>query len=93
MQTLGSQWVLYVDVSSNINSLDAGLILVSPKGGVLQYALHFAFPTTNNEVENEVLISGLKISKELGIHCLKTYSDSLLLWDMSLGSIRSRRKT
>lgn len=60
-----NQLVIYVDGSSNANGSGAGLILTSLKGNDIQYALHFGFLFTNNEVKYEALIAGLKISKEM----------------------------
>lgn len=71
-------WILYVDGSSNTNESGVGLILVNPEGDVIQYVLHFRFSSTNNEAEYEALITGLRISKKLGVQHLKTYRDSQL---------------
>lgn len=42
----------------------------------LPVTLCFGFLSTNNEIEYEALIAGLKISKELGVQHLKACSDS-----------------
>ncbi|XP_059627710.1 uncharacterized protein LOC132270548 [Cornus florida] len=57
----------------------AGLVLVSPKGENIQYALRFGFKTTNNEAEYEALIAGLKVENALGVEQLKVYTDSQLV--------------
>ena len=41
--------ILHVDGSSNTIGAGAGLILTNPKGDMVGCALHFEFPTTNNE--------------------------------------------
>ena len=41
------------------------VILPSPKGNRLKYAIRLQFQTTNNEVENESLIQGLELAKSL----------------------------
>ena len=64
-------WALYVDGSSNMSGTGAGLILISPEGIVVEYALRFEFPATNNGAEYEALIAGLRIAKELGIDRLR----------------------
>ena len=46
---------------------------------VFEYALWFAFSASNNEVEYEALIIGLKIAKELESQELKVFSDSQLV--------------
>lgn len=66
-ESLENHWVLHVDGSLNANGSGTGLILVSPEGGIFQYALRFGFFSSNNEIECEALITGLRISKELGV--------------------------
>lgn len=73
------QWVLYVDGVSNASGFGAGLVIVNPEGGDIQYALRFGFSSTNNEAEYNALIIGLAIAKELGVQHLKAYSDSQLV--------------
>lgn len=43
------------------------------------YALRFKFRTSNNEVEYEVLIAGLRLAKSMGAHHLNVISDSELV--------------
>ena len=42
-------WVLYFDGASKTNSSGAGLVLQSPDGFLIEYAMKLDFPTTNNE--------------------------------------------
>ena len=72
-------WTLHVDGSSNSSRSRARLILSSPEGDVMAYTLRFEFSTTNNEVEYEALIAGLKIARELGVKCLKVFTNLQLL--------------
>ena len=37
------QWTLYVDGASNENGYGVGMMLISPKGHKIHYALHFKF--------------------------------------------------
>ena len=60
-------WQLYVDGSSCSNGSGAGLVLISPEGEKVRYALRLDFLTSNNEAEYEVLIAGLKLAKELQV--------------------------
>nr|GEX70171.1 reverse transcriptase domain-containing protein [Tanacetum cinerariifolium] len=57
----------------------AGLILTSPEGMEFTYALRFMFDATNNEVEYEALIAGLRIAKQMGIQNLQENVDSRLV--------------
>ena len=46
-------WKLSVDGASNAQGSGAGLILTSPKGIDIEYALRFGFHASNNEAEYE----------------------------------------
>ena len=59
----------------------AGVVLVSPEGGKFQYAVCLHFPASNNIVEYEALISGLRITIDIGATRLYVYSDSKLVVD------------
>ena len=72
------QWILYVDEALNENGLEAGMMLISLEGRKIHYALCFRFQS-NNEVDYEALIVGLKLAKELKVNNLKVYSDSQLV--------------
>ena len=73
------RWELFVDRSSNEGGSGAGLILVSPEGHRVHYALRFGFKASNNETEYKALIAGLKLAKEMKVECLEIYSDSQLV--------------
>ncbi|XP_071909707.1 uncharacterized protein [Coffea arabica] len=72
-------WVLFVDGASSKEGSGAGLLLTSPTGEELTYALRFDFPASNNEVEYEALLTGLRIAHQMGIIAIKVRSDSLLV--------------
>ncbi|GAV88757.1 hypothetical protein CFOL_v3_32179, partial [Cephalotus follicularis] len=69
-------WKLSVDGSSCITGSGAGLVLMSPDGWTLEYALRFKFKATNNEAEWESLIAGLTIAKHLEVQKMEVSSDS-----------------
>ncbi|KAF7133414.1 hypothetical protein RHSIM_Rhsim09G0079700 [Rhododendron simsii] len=62
-------WVLQVDGSTTREANRASLILTSPKGQRLSYALRFEFKTTNNEAEYEALV--LVVGQVLGEYTVK----------------------
>nr|GEX43194.1 reverse transcriptase domain-containing protein [Tanacetum cinerariifolium] len=62
IETLQESWTLFTDGSSCIDRSGAGLILTSPEGTELTYALRFQFTASNNEAEYEALIAGLRIA-------------------------------
>ncbi|XP_071920768.1 uncharacterized protein [Coffea arabica] len=72
-------WTLFVDGSSSKEGCGAGLLLTSPKGDELAYALRFDFRASNNESEYEALIAGMMIARKLGAESIEVYSDSQLI--------------
>ena len=83
-------WTLYIDGSSTTMASSAGIVFVSPEDASLEYALQFSFLVTNNEVEYEALITGLKLAKELEISVLQVFSDSRLMVGQVNGQCEAR---
>ena len=74
-----SIWKISVDGASNEQGSGAGLILTSPEGIDIEYALRFGFHTSNNEAEYEAVIAGLNLAHSLLVDQLEVYSDSQLV--------------
>ena len=72
---------MYVDGSVMVPSSGAGVVLISPNGSRLCYAIHLHFLASNNTAEYEALINGLCIATELGATRLYVRSDSELVID------------
>ena len=72
-------WKLSVDGASNAQGNGAGLILTSPEGIDIEYALRFGFQASNNEVEYEAVIAGLNLAHSLEVDQLEVCSDSQLV--------------
>jgi ribonuclease HI len=58
---------MYFDGSFTLNSDGGGIVLISPKGDRLLYIIQLHFRATNNMVEYEALVNGLRIATELGV--------------------------
>ena len=71
-----SYWLLHMDRASNAQESKAGLILANPEGIIIKHALRFSFKASNNGVEYEALVAGLRMAKELNIKKLKVFTDS-----------------
>ena len=71
-----SVWKLSVDGASNAQGSGAGLILTSPEGIDIEYALRFGFRASNNEAEYESVIAGLNLAHSLEVDQLEVCSDS-----------------
>ncbi|XP_052203102.1 uncharacterized protein LOC127808572 [Diospyros lotus] len=83
-------WELFVDGSSNEHGSGAGVLLVSPEGHKIPYALRFRFGPTNNEAEYEALLAGLHLAREVKAERLKIFSDSQLMVCQVQGEYQAR---
>ena len=72
-------WKLSVDGASNAQGSGAGLILTSPEGIDIEYALRFGFQASNNEAEYKAVIAGLNLAHSLEVDQLEVCSDSQLV--------------
>ncbi|KAL8116196.1 hypothetical protein AgCh_022623 [Apium graveolens] len=71
----------------------AGLVLQSPHGFLIEYAMKLDFPTTNNEAEYEALIAGLGLAGTLRVKNLKVRGDSKLIISQVKGEFEARDDT
>ena len=59
-------WTMYFDGSIMAPGSGAGVVLISPDGSRLRYAICLHFLASNNATKYEALINGLRIAIELG---------------------------
>ncbi|XP_071708774.1 uncharacterized protein [Rutidosis leptorrhynchoides] len=78
-QSNNCMWEFHTDGVSSEEGVGAGLVLTNPEGEEHTYALKFCFYASNNEVEYEALLSGLRIASEMGIKNLRAYVDSQIV--------------
>ena len=74
-------WMMYFDRSVMAPGSGAGVVLISPDGSMLRYAIHLHFLASNNATEYKALINRLRITIELGATRLYVYGDSELVVD------------
>ena len=72
-------WKLSLDGATNAQGSGAGLILTSPKGIDIEYALRFWFRASNNEAKYEAVIAGLNLAHSMEVDQLEVCSDSQLV--------------
>ena len=58
-------WRLSMDGAANAQGSDAGLVLTSPDGIDVEYALRFGFQASNNEAEYEAVVGGLNLAHSM----------------------------
>ena len=69
-------WRLSVNGAANAQGSGASLILTSPKGIDIEYALRFGFRASNNEAEYEAVIAGLNLAHSMEVDQLEVCNDS-----------------
>jgi hypothetical protein len=74
-------WIMYFDGSVMAPGSGAGVILISPDESRLRYDIRLHFSASNNAVEYEALINGLRITIELSATRLYVRGDSKLVID------------
>ena len=74
-------WTMYFDGSVMAPGSGAGVVLISPDGSRLCYAIRLHFLASNNIMKHEALINGLCIAIELGAMRLYVRGDSELVVD------------
>ncbi|KAL0378511.1 UNVERIFIED_CONTAM: Ribonuclease HI [Sesamum radiatum] len=72
-------WLLHVDGSSTTQGSGAGIVITTPQGEDLEFAIKFRFKASNNEAEYKALVIGMRMAHETGARHLLAYSDSQLI--------------
>ncbi|KAK9050115.1 hypothetical protein SSX86_030915 [Deinandra increscens subsp. villosa] len=72
-------WKLFTDGSTGSEGAGAGILIVSPDGDEMTYAIRFNFGVSNNEAEYEAVLAGLRMMKMLEAHEVQVCTDSLLV--------------
>ena len=73
--------MMYFDGSVKAPGSGARVVLISPDGSRLRYAICLHFLASNNVVEYEALINRLRIAVELGAMWLYVHGESELVID------------
>jgi ribonuclease HI len=58
---------MYFDGSYTLKGAGVDVVLITHKEDALKYAIQLEFPVTNNIVEYEGLVNGLRLAKDIGI--------------------------
>jgi ribonuclease HI len=81
---------MFFDGSLRKTGAGASLLFISPLRKHLCYVLRLHFPTSNNVVEYEALVNGLRIAIELGVRRLDARGDSQLVIDQVMKNSHCR---
>ena len=72
-------WKVFVDGASNTLGAEAGIVVITPEGIKLEHSFRLDFKASNNEVEYEALLAGLRVVLDLGTKEVEVYLDSWLV--------------
>jgi ribonuclease HI len=90
VQLQAELWTMYFDGSLMKTGAGAGLLFISPLGVHMCYIIWLYFPASNNIAEYEALVTGLRITVELGVRHLDVRGDSQLMIDQVMKSSSCR---
>ena len=79
MEQKDELWKMYFDGSSSKEGAGVGVVMISPGGELVSLMYKLEFVTTNNIVEYEALLLGLRATKDMGIQQISVYGDSELV--------------
>ncbi|KAL0420201.1 UNVERIFIED_CONTAM: Ribonuclease HI [Sesamum latifolium] len=86
------KWLLHVDDSSMAQGSGAGIVITTPQGEDLEFAIKFDFKASNNEAEYEALVIGMRMAHETGARHLLSYSDSQLVVKQVEGAYEAKEE-
>lgn len=72
-------WQLYFDGSYKQHRSGAGLLFITPQGHTIPKSYKLTFPCTNNLVEYEALVTGIKMALEWNVTHLQVFGESQLV--------------
>ncbi|KAL0449679.1 UNVERIFIED_CONTAM: hypothetical protein Slati_1524300 [Sesamum latifolium] len=87
------KWLLHVDGSSTAQGSGAGIVITTPQGEDLEFAIKFGFKASNNEAEYEALVIGMRMAHEAGARHLLAYSDSQLIVKQVEGTYEAKEES
>ncbi|XP_073138233.1 uncharacterized protein [Henckelia pumila] len=85
-------WRVFVDGASSLEGSGVGVILFSPTQEKTKVAIRLYSFRSNNEVEYEAVVAGLKLVREAGAGHVIVYSDSQLVVQQVQGAFSIREK-
>ncbi|KAL0290132.1 UNVERIFIED_CONTAM: Ribonuclease HI [Sesamum radiatum] len=87
------KWLLHVDGSSTAQGSGAGIVITTPQGEDLEFAIKLDFKASNNEAEYEALVIGMRMAHETGAKHLMAYSDSQLVVKQVEGTYEAKEES
>jgi ribonuclease HI len=83
-------WALFFDESSCGKGGGVGILLISPRGEMFEFAIPIQPTVTNNQAEYEAMLRGLQYLKEARAVSVEIYGDSELVIKLLNGQYECR---
>ena len=83
-------WKEFVDKASSALGVGAEIVIITPKGILFEHSFRLKFKASNNEVEYEALLAGLRAVLGMGAQAMEIYSDSWLVVNQVQGNFKAR---
>ena len=84
------QWIIHTDGSLNRHARGVGVVIQTPERDKVECMIRLDFPTTNNEVEYEALLTGLDLAKATGAGNVILHCDSQVITSQNNGEYECR---
>nr|XP_027090348.1 uncharacterized protein LOC113711380 [Coffea arabica] len=84
-------WKMYFDGAAHRHGAGAGIVFVTPDGGILLYSFTLSHHCSNNVAEYQALILGLEIAVDMEQLDIQIYGDSQLVVNQLLGSYEVKK--
>ncbi|XP_071902387.1 uncharacterized protein [Coffea arabica] len=84
-------WKMYFDGAAHRHGAGAGIVFITPDGGILLYSFTLNQHCSNNVVEYQALILGFEIAVDMEQLDIQIYGDSLLVVNQLLGSYEVKK--
>ncbi|CAE6199346.1 unnamed protein product [Arabidopsis arenosa] len=85
-----STWKLHADGSSSKQGSGIGIRLETPSKEIIEQSFRLMFPASNNEVEYEALLAGLRLALAIGAEKIIAYCDSQLVVNQFAGDYEAK---
>jgi hypothetical protein len=78
-------WTLFFDGSSCGVVSGIGIVLISPRGASFEFSLPIERTATNNQVEYQAILKGIKLLREIKADAVEIFGNSILVINQLLG--------
>ena len=87
------KWTIFIDGASSSTGSGARVLLENGDGIIVEHSFTLSFPTLNNQVEYEALLTGLRLAEDLGACKIQIFTDSQLIASQVQGGYQTKNNS